>query len=277
MMRHSASTMDWYCLGSLMRTSALSFSALSSSSTFRHSTVGFVNFFGCCSKPAYEKVFLKATPSTRMESRIEPPVTFLMPMRSRFTSSSSVRTASTAILPKNSRSEAISLELSAVCAQRWRSTDCASFCSANGMASSSSRRVASSTALRKDLMITCAGMPSSILRFASLSSSPVSTMTDVVPSPTSWSCARAMSTRQRAAGWTISSSWMTVAPSLLMLTWPRSFCTSLSMPHGPRVVFTVSTMFRMALMLLISCGLPCEVSVPSRSKMSCGCIASSSQ
>ena len=27
-----------------------------------------MNFFGCCSKPAYEKVFLKATPSTKNES-----------------------------------------------------------------------------------------------------------------------------------------------------------------------------------------------------------------
>jgi hypothetical protein len=44
--------------------SALSFSDLSSNSTFRRMIFGFSNCFGCCSKPAYEKVFLKATPST---------------------------------------------------------------------------------------------------------------------------------------------------------------------------------------------------------------------
>ena len=42
----------------------------------------FSNFFGCCSKPAYEKLFLKATPSTKNESVIEPPVTCLIPIKS---------------------------------------------------------------------------------------------------------------------------------------------------------------------------------------------------
>lgn len=41
-----------------------------------------MNFFGCCSKPAYENVFLKATPETRKESLIEPPVTSLIPIKS---------------------------------------------------------------------------------------------------------------------------------------------------------------------------------------------------
>jgi hypothetical protein len=60
--------------------------------------LGLVNFFGCCSKPAYEKVFLKATPETRNESLIDPPVTYLIPINSlskRFVSSFS--TADTTI------------------------------------------------------------------------------------------------------------------------------------------------------------------------------------
>jgi hypothetical protein len=53
---------------SLTRTSALSFSALSSSSTLRQRTLGSMNILGCCSNPAYENVFLKATPRIRRES-----------------------------------------------------------------------------------------------------------------------------------------------------------------------------------------------------------------
>lgn len=49
---HSASTIDCYLLGSLMRTSALSFSAFNSNSTLRHRMVGLLKFLGCCSNPA---------------------------------------------------------------------------------------------------------------------------------------------------------------------------------------------------------------------------------
>jgi len=49
-------------------TSALSLSAFNSNSTFNDKIFGFLKLFGCCSKPAYEKVFLKATPSIRRES-----------------------------------------------------------------------------------------------------------------------------------------------------------------------------------------------------------------
>ena len=102
-----------------------------------------------------------------------------------------------------------------------------------------------------------------------------------------------MSTRILAAGCTTSSSLSSVAPSLEMVTpcpaaeeftcalepaaaWPpaaptRSVCMSLSMPRGPSVVRTASTRAMQALMLLISCGLPWEVSVPSLSRMICGC------
>ena len=47
--------------------------------------------------------------------------------------------------------------------------------------------------------------------------------------------------------------------------------TSLSIPRGPRVVLTVSTTAMHALMLLISCGVPWLVSVPSLSRMIWGC------
>ena len=46
------------------------------------------------------------------------------------------------------------------------------------------------------------------------------------------------------------------------------------MPRGPRVLRTQSTTAPQALMLLISCALPWEVSVPSRSRMIWGCCAS---
>jgi hypothetical protein len=49
-------------------TSALSFSAFNSNSTFSDNILGFLKDFGCCSNPAYENVFLKATPSTSRES-----------------------------------------------------------------------------------------------------------------------------------------------------------------------------------------------------------------
>jgi hypothetical protein len=55
--------------------SAFSFSDFNSSSMFSKRIFGFKNFFGCCSNPAYENVFLKATPLTRKESLILPPGT----------------------------------------------------------------------------------------------------------------------------------------------------------------------------------------------------------
>lgn len=136
-----------------------------------------------------------------------------------------------------------------------------------------------------------------------------------------------MSTRTFAAGCTISSFFMIVAPSFEMVTLPcnvgsrcewctawrscrcisglacrwrpsvtaatqlyskphldtardlmpaltLSSMTSLSMPRGPSVERTASTTAMQALMLLISCGLPWLVSVPSRSKMIGGCCVS---
>jgi hypothetical protein len=53
--------------------------------------------------------------------------------------------------------------------------------------------------------------------FANFNNSPVIKHTEVVPSPTSSSYAYAISTKILAAGWTISKSFKTVAPSLVIV------------------------------------------------------------
>ena len=66
-----------------------------------------------------------------------------------------------------------------------------------------------------------------------------------------------ISTKVLAAGCSISKSLIIVAPSLLMVTL-RPSATSLSIPRGPNVVRTASTTPSHALMLLMSCALPCH-------------------
>lgn len=61
-------TIDWYCSGLEMRISAFSFSDFNSSSTLRAMILTLSKDLGCCSNPAYENVFLNATPWTRKES-----------------------------------------------------------------------------------------------------------------------------------------------------------------------------------------------------------------
>jgi hypothetical protein len=101
--------------------------------------------------------------------------------------------------------------------------------------------------------------------------SPASSTTLVVPSPTSASCDIEICTSVTAAGCTICSSFMSVAPSFEMVTEPLSSWISLSIPRGPSVVLTTSTTAWHALMLEMSCALPWEVSVPSLSSTICGC------
>ena len=108
--------------------------------------------------------------------------------------------------------------------------------------------------------------------FASLKNSPHNKTTVVVPSPTSASCDRAMSTKVFTAGWTISNNFMIVAPSLVIVVTPRLSTTNLSNPRGPKVVRMVSTMAMHALMFEINWPLPCEVSVPSFNKTICGSV-----
>lgn len=77
------------------------------------------------------------------------------------------------------------------------------------------------------------------------SSSPQSTATLVVPSPTSSSWTRAMSTRTFAAALSRLIDFSIVAPSFVTLTlWSCSEirCSILSIPLGPRVVLTRSAM-----------------------------------
>ncbi len=85
----------------------------------------------------------------------------------------------------------------------------------------------------KCLMMFCGCTPSSTKGLHSRRNSPARMTTVVVPSPTSESCDFAMSTRDLAAGCTMSRSFMIVAPSLEMVVVPRSSCTSLSSPRGP--------------------------------------------
>lgn len=115
MICHSASTILWKSSTFSILISAFYFSDLSSSSIFKIIILGFVKLFGCCQKPAYEKVFLKATPLTRNESLIDPPVTSLIPIKSlsrRFESSFS--TAETTISAKKFLYDERSFELRAV-------------------------------------------------------------------------------------------------------------------------------------------------------------------
>lgn len=58
---------------------------------------------------------------------------------------------------------------------------------------------------------------------------------------------------------------------VLYTSLPWLFTINLSIPLGPRVVRTASAMNWQAFMLLMSCGTPCEESVPSFSKIIPGC------
>jgi hypothetical protein len=65
-------------------------------------TLGYVNLLGYYSNPAYEKVFSKATPSISIDSLIEPPRTYLIPIKSLSNRLvSRLSTAETTISPKN--------------------------------------------------------------------------------------------------------------------------------------------------------------------------------
>jgi hypothetical protein len=128
-------------------------------------------------------------------------------------------------------------------------------------------------ALLRPLIIVCVLTPCSTCSFTSFKISPASTTTDVVPSPTSASCERAMSVNIRAAGWTISSNYqlcqqkgnvesepqptfMTVAPSLVIVCLPFASTIKRSPPYGPSVLFMVDCTARHALMLEMTCPFP---------------------
>lgn len=126
-------------------------------------------------------------------------------------------------------------------------------------------------AFLKPFMMMCGLTPSSMYPLISLSICAASKTTLVVPSPTSASWARAMSTNVLAAGWTMSRSFRMVAPSLVIWASPRSETMSLSIPLGPRVLDNVSEMAKQAAMLESNCGFPWDVSVPSLRRTTVGC------
>mmetsp|Transcript_3723 Transcript_3723/g.10066 ORF Transcript_3723/g.10066 Transcript_3723/m.10066 type:complete len:227 (-) Transcript_3723:8-688(-) len=197
---------------------------------------------------------------------MDPPITFLTPIILGSSRSwSRCITASTHICPKNSFSPPTSLDDSVVMAHFFNN----SRFSAASLPSMDTERdltraMAICAASLKCLMMFCGCTPSSTKGLHSRRNSPARMTTVVVPSPTSESCDFAMSTRDLAAGCTMSRSFMMVAPSLEMVVVPRSSCTSLSSPRGPRVVRTESTTAMQALMLEMSWPLPWLVSVPSR-------------
>ena len=70
--------------------------------------------------------------------------------------------------------------------------------------------------------------------------SPLRMMTDVVPSPTSSSCARDSSIMLLAAGWLTSTSRRMQLPSLVMTMPPIGSSNILSIDRGPNVVRMMS-------------------------------------
>jgi hypothetical protein len=100
---------------------------------------------------------------------------------------------------------------------------------------------ATSQAWRKPAMMVCGWIFCEIRSSATLSSSPASTHTDVVPSPTSSSWTFEISTSTLAAGLSIMIDLRMVAPSLVIWTCPPPIgCRILSIPFGPSVVLTRS-------------------------------------
>ena len=133
----------------------------------------------------------------------------------------------------------------------------------------------------RPLMMVCELVPCSTCSLTSFSTSPAKTTTDVVPSPTSASWDRAMSVSILAAGWTmsrsyfyqirprfhscrvVSSTFMTVAPSFVMVCLPLASTSRRSPPYGPNVLRIVSCTLRQACIFDKICPFPCEASVPS--------------
>jgi len=82
-------------------------------------------------------------------------------------------------------------------------------------------------------------------------SAPARTTADVVPSPTSLSVVFDTSTSIFAAGCWTSISLSIVAPSFVIVTSPNESTSILSMPRGPRELFTISEISFAAAMLFL--------------------------
>src|ERR1035441_489240 len=105
---------------------------------------------------------------------------------------------------------------------------------------------------------------------AFLSNSLARTTADVVPSPTMSSWVFAISTIIFAAGCSTSISFRIAAPSFVIVMSPRLSISILSMPRGPKVVFSTSPITRAAIMLFLWASLPLLRVVPSL-RMRTGC------
>lgn len=155
---------------------------------FRMAIFGFSNDFGYCSKPAYEKDFLKQTPLTMNESVTDPPVIFLIPISLFYKSSSKYKTASTTISEKNSLYLEIILEFNEVYEHLIRRSLFSS-----GLLSAILTEISLILSMHwlqaslYPLMIIWECMPSSMNCFDYFKSSPAVRTTEVVPSPTSLS------------------------------------------------------------------------------------------
>jgi hypothetical protein len=91
-------------------------------------------------------------------------------------------------------------------------------------------------------------------------SEPAKRTTDVVPSPTSLSTLLEISTMILAAGCSTSISLRIVAPSFVIVTSPNVSTNILSMPLGPRLVFTICVT-SLAAVILFCCASLSFVSV----------------
>ena len=101
---------------------------------------------------------------------------------------------------------------------------------------------------------------------ALFNNAPARTTAEVVPSPTSLSVVFAISTNIFAAGCCTSISLRMVAPSFVIVTSPRESTSILSIPFGPRLVFTISEIILAAAMLFLWASRPLVSLAPSLSK-----------
>mmetsp|Transcript_7409 Transcript_7409/g.12507 ORF Transcript_7409/g.12507 Transcript_7409/m.12507 type:complete len:261 (+) Transcript_7409:1027-1809(+) len=120
----------------------------------------------------------------------------------------------------------------------------------SGTAASLSVLTQSSSAFRYPLQITVGWICRLSRGSACARNSPASTMTDVVPSPTSSSCARESSIMDLAAGWATSTSRRIELPSFVITMPPMGSRSILSIERGPSVVRMISATALPAWMLL---------------------------
>mmetsp|Transcript_23202 Transcript_23202/g.46306 ORF Transcript_23202/g.46306 Transcript_23202/m.46306 type:complete len:238 (-) Transcript_23202:102-815(-) len=125
-------------------------------------------------------------------------------------------------------------EVRATPMRRSRSSSASSFFTLK----SSRNAMAASRATSKPSVMTRGCRPSDAYRSACLSSSPHSRTVLVVPSPVTSSWAVAVRATRDAVGCWICISWRRTLPSFVSLIWPAPPTSILSVPRGPRLVFS---------------------------------------